>query len=53
MPLLVYGRDQGCAIIGGEHPYLFADYCTGTHLGAGEGAGDGDRLGHARAGPGR
>ena len=29
MPLVTYGRDQGCAIIGGELPYLFGDYCTG------------------------
>ena len=29
MPLVTYGRDAGCAIIGGEHPYLFGDYCTG------------------------
>lgn len=29
MPLVTYGRDQGCAIIGGETPYLFGDYCSG------------------------
>ena len=29
MPLVTYGRDQGCAIVGGEFPYLFADSCTG------------------------
>ena len=29
MPLVTYGRDQGCAIVGGELPYLFADSCTG------------------------
>lgn len=29
MPLVAYGRGEGCAIIGGELPYLFADYCRG------------------------
>lgn len=29
MPLVAYDRGEGCAIVGGEIPYLFADYCTG------------------------
>ena len=29
MPLVTYSSDQGCAVIGGEAPYLFGDACTG------------------------
>jgi len=29
MPLVTYDHGEGCAIVGGELPYLFADYCTG------------------------